>query len=297
MKTPAKTFIITIAILLLLAIGPLSALGIAENRYISLSFITGSASYSLSVIEDNLFYTKDLFQGIKPSQADYQVSFLDSTGSILSSALVYLAENNYYPFNSQISRIRLEKNGALVSEKQVSFCNLDGVCESCSGAGCTLVESSLSCADCPTGGSDNACDLVNDGICDPDCEGKDRDCPGCTGDCWYRDSTMQTTSCASDKKGIGCKAGQLCTGKYVYADDTGSLCCTGGKCLDSTVVVTPNPPGKIVDGSDLPVPPTDSAPPSEPAQAGQSLWLIPVIAAIALAILAYVMLRKPKAQR
>ncbi len=43
-------------------------------------------------------------------------------------------------------------------------CNLNGICEP------SLGENYFNCADCPSGSKDGVCDLIDDGICDPDCE-------------------------------------------------------------------------------------------------------------------------------
>jgi len=44
---------------------------------------------------------------------------------------------------------------------------------------CDVTETYHSCPqDCPSGGSDNYCDKVDDNICDPDCFDQDPDCEG-----------------------------------------------------------------------------------------------------------------------
>jgi hypothetical protein len=280
----AKQFLIILCLILLCA----SALA---ETYIYLD-IDPAGNADISVIESTLYYRQSLFKGFTPESGGFSIAFLDSGNTQISGGTAYPGENNLFSFDSRVASISVSQDAKLLSKKQLSFCNLNGICEPCRGPACTIIESSLSCADCPTGSSDYACDLANEGICDPDCDDKDKDCPGCTEDCWYKDSTMPTTACAADKNGEACAPGQLCTGEYVYADDTGSLCCTGGRCMDKTVVVTSVPKDNL---SETPSTPAEQ-PPSQ-TQKKSPLWLIPVIAIIALALSAYFLLRKPVVDR
>lgn len=278
----------------------LAASALAETyteTYIYLD-LDQSGDIELSVIDDTLYYKNSFFRGLSPETGGFSIAFLDIDNNMLLEGKAYPSENNLFPFDTRIALLKVSSMGQFLYERQISFCNLDGICEPCNGKDCSLIENSLTCADCPSGGNDYFCDLVNDGICDPDCNNKDADCPTCT-ECWYRDTTIPSISCAADKGGVACMPGQLCTGDYVYADDTGSLCCIDGECMDKTVTVP------IEGYDDTPKIPDESVPPGnkpqdkpgQDASKNQWLWLIPVIAAAVILVLAYFMLIKPKARK
>jgi hypothetical protein len=109
-----------------------------------------------------------------PESPDYTVRLLDLNSNALQEHDAYISENNVYDFDNGIQRIEIYQDGEFISGRQISFCNSNGICEPCSGPGCTLIENSLTCLDCPSGAEDYFCDLVQDGICDPDCEGHDK---------------------------------------------------------------------------------------------------------------------------
>ncbi len=293
-NTHLATMILSVFLLTALMASPAQG-----QNYIHLDFEESAGTYTLSVIGNNLFYKDLFFRGVMPESDDYRISLYDYQGNLLYEDRVYLGENNFYPFQPAISRITINDNdnSLIISDRQVSFCNYNSICEPCHIPDCTLIENSLTCADCPSGAIDYICDLANDGVCDPDCSGKDADCPGCEPDCWYKDSMIISTTCANDKGGISCTPGQLCTGEYVYADDTGSLCCTGGQCMDREVYVEPDKtmPGTTPSAPEKP----DQMPEEIKDSEGKSppLWLIPLIAIIAIILLAYFLLRKPEPDR
>lgn len=69
--------------------------------------------------------------------------------------------------------VAYDQNGNTFHSNPVTIkvlCNLNGVCEPDIG------ENYFNCRDCPSGSKDNVCDLVEDGICDPDCEPGYDDC-------------------------------------------------------------------------------------------------------------------------
>ena len=258
--------------------------------------ISETGQLSIKIIEPNLYNDLYFHNGITPQTSGFTIRFLDFGGNLIQEDTGYSGDrNNIYPFDDRLSRIMVLKDGTLLVDKSVSFCNNNGICEPCYGENCTLMENTYTCPDCPTGSADFACDLAKDGICDPDCGSHDEDCSGCTQNCWYNDSVMQYTSCAADMKGVICKPAQFCTGRFTYADDSGSLCCTAGRCINKTVVVSSNP-GKTTPGT--PTTPSTSGQPSEQTPGkNKTLWLIPVISVIALAILAYFLLRRPVVER
>ena len=112
--------------------------------------------------------------------------------------------------------------------QEVSFCNNDGTCQPCFEGLCSNIENHLTCpSDCPSGGSDNYCDLKLDGICDSDCSDYDFDCDECMDNiCLYDGMELQSISCSA-MGGNVCSAREICSGYETYADDVGMNCCIG----------------------------------------------------------------------
>ncbi|MEM3370531.1 MAG: hypothetical protein QXW00_00320 [Candidatus Woesearchaeota archaeon] len=132
--------------------------------------------------------------------------------NIMSDPPVSISSNNTLielkvPFFANADTIKIFKSGVeIFSFKTSNFCRVNGICEkyeseiSCpadcststptetnpinispSGCGnsvCDPTETYLSCPqDCKSGSRDGYCDMVKDGICDPDCApNKDPDC-------------------------------------------------------------------------------------------------------------------------
>lgn len=220
-----------------------------EATYLTMRFDAAGDTVSgvqLKVIEETLFQTDVLFVGEPPQDAGFTWRLSDAEGSVLIMGVAYPAFNNRVVFNHAAARLEILKGDSIAHSQRLSFCDSDGECEPCGERGsdnaCRLVENPLTCADCPSGGSDEYCDLFNDSVCDPDCDGLDADCPGCTPrTCYYRDSELERTSCAEDLGGEICDPLVTCTGRFEYADDSGSRCCVDGACF----FLTEMPPAPV----------------------------------------------------
>jgi len=117
-------------------------------------------------------------------------------------------------------RITITESGKKTAEKEINFCNNNGICEPCNDARCLSAENALLCADCGHNSDDNFCDLKKDGICDPDCVAKYY-CEECQTECLFE----EIETCES-KDGIICNPDERCDGEIVYADDS-EQCCIG----------------------------------------------------------------------
>lgn len=101
--------------------------------------------------------------------------------------------NLLLPYFANAGKIAIEKGGAVLLEIDVSMfsvCNENALCEgtetaeicpsdcTCGNGACDAPENYRLCSsDCASGSSDNYCDTLADGICDPDCSAQeDSDC-------------------------------------------------------------------------------------------------------------------------
>ncbi len=211
---------------------------LAGQNYLILSFdaqASDVSSISLQVIEQTEYHSGYFIKSEPPVDDDYTWRLSGSDGTILFQAKAYAGINNLAAYDARYARLELMEDGQVVHSQRIDFCDADGSCEPCGSQGpdgaCRLFENSLTCSDCPSGSSDNYCDLFRDGVCDPDCNSADADCKGCTAaTCYYRDTVVESVSCESDLYGEICEPGIPCTGKFVYADDSGSRCCVEGVC-------------------------------------------------------------------
>ncbi len=190
----------------------------------------------LYVSKPNVF-TEDLFHGGIP-QYDMYIAFFDRSGRMVDSYQLMTGTNDV-PFDPDVNTFKVfgkdfpEKGESanLLLEHSVEFCNDNGTCDSCQGPDCSLIENFLSCpSDCPSGSYDFYCDLQKDGICDPDCDGIDADCPDCEPFC-----AVDGASC-EDLGGTLCSADEDCVGGYFSSgildenDEPVTDCCIGGNC-------------------------------------------------------------------
>ncbi len=211
----------------------------APSKYLLLSFVESGGQVSvasLKVIEDTPFYEGVFIRSEPLPESGYSARLSDSSGKALLTASISPGVSNPLPFSPDVYRIEILFNSRQATSQRIEFCDRDDACEPCGNPGpdgsCRLVENSLTCADCQRGGADGVCDLFKDGVCDPDCNGLDSDCEGCTSAaCLSRDDEPSYTSCVADFDGEICQAGVECSGRLVYADDSGSLCCVGGICI------------------------------------------------------------------
>jgi|GEM_PF-6701673 len=72
-------------------------------------------------------------------------------------------------FDGSVVKIKLVSGSSVLAERDIRFCDSDGVCEPCQDPGCDLAESSFSCTDCSSASEDGVCAAITDGVCDPDC--------------------------------------------------------------------------------------------------------------------------------
>lgn len=180
---------------------------------------------TVHAFRDTVFYTDYFFTGF-PYETDLMLEAYDDNGELILEREVRSKRIilNYTP---NLSRVVLKSPEQTLDERIVSFCDEDGVCEPCLTRECTMYENAAVCSDCSSGSDDGYCDLADDGICDPDCNGIDADCSDCD-PCYYAYYNRERTLCAEDLRGIQCDLGEGClNGTFVYSDDSGSRCCTG----------------------------------------------------------------------
>ncbi|MFC1731648.1 hypothetical protein ACFL6I_15130 [candidate division KSB1 bacterium] len=185
----------------------------------------------ISVIEDSIYYLDEFVT--EEEITENNIVIKDSQGNMLQQTY----NTNYYilPFDEKSSIIEIYVKDNLVFSKTISFCNNNNLCEPCEGEECSLFENVLTCEDCTSGSPDFFCDLLNDGICDPDCNDQDADCSECpeTG-CFYKDQES-FLECEKNFKGKPCKTGEVCSGDTVITDDV-PVCCLA-ECITSVVEV------------------------------------------------------------
>jgi len=195
---------------------------------------------------DNPFYVQDVEAATQKygaySDTDRLV-FYDRQGNVLLDRPVPLQDvaSGYYG-NENVSRFYLGEEQSVIGslkifrgnevyyERKMNFCDKDGVCDACLGWPCDDAESFVTCTDCSSGSADGYCDLERDGICDPDCDDRDGDCPRCGSVCLYYD--MKDKGC-SDIGGTECNDEQDCMGgEFVYLNELMRYCCLGGRCFE-----------------------------------------------------------------
>ncbi len=175
-----------------------------------------------AVTSDSALHSIAFYGGVP--DGDYSMySLRDRTGTEIARGMMYAGTGTKLALPSGVASIMIS-SPSFSHEENISFCDFDGICEPCDS--CALRENSASCTDCPSGSKDSYCDFVEDGICDPDCSERDADCAGCKGTCLYADSRLPLTKC-TDVGGSPCEAGERCSGRWEYADDTGTRCCIG----------------------------------------------------------------------
>ncbi|MBI2657946.1 hypothetical protein HYX08_04605 [Candidatus Woesearchaeota archaeon] len=142
------------------------------------------------VLDVNQIIGSVTFNSISLREIDRAVKYTDNAGfmaktisfqnSEISSIYYNMPENKnyliYIPYNENAARIELYnlKNSKIMDIDVSSFAN------TCGNNFCEEHESHESCTkDCSSGGKDDFCDGLKDGICDPDCSTKtDEDCGG-----------------------------------------------------------------------------------------------------------------------
>lgn len=158
---------------------------------------TGTGEYSIKIISNTgsiLFDHK------------FDVSFVihregvDKNGNLYEEVvnLDYVDKIVRLPYFENADRIDLYRSNSLLLSQKIELCNRNNICEIDKG------ENFVSCpSDCKSGSSDNYCDKVLDGICDPDCsKDADIDCSCGDGICSERESPKTCpTDCSTGFKG------------------------------------------------------------------------------------------------
>jgi len=200
-------------------------LPISFAQIMQLTYDSDSQSFLISPQNYNQYYRYTDFRDDATFYPNLQLEMLGSNGSVLYKDFV--ADVDYYKVLPGFSGFRIIQDGKTIKTQNIILCNNNNICEPCDGPGCTIAESSIVCSDCPSGSSDLFCDLVRDGICDPDCENLDADCKGCD-PCYYSNMTCESVS------GTFCDWGEECVGGYFdkgLADpETDRQCCRIGSC-------------------------------------------------------------------
>ena len=260
-RTLSRSGAALVLLAILLALFSQAGLAAVPQAYLFLQFDAtpgGVSGVTVQMAEETVANDHLFLVSVPPEDRGYVWRVKDAEGAVLAGQSAYPDIWNNVLLDSSISSFEILKDGVVVHSQRLSFCDNDGTCEPCAERGpdnaCRLVESMLICADCPSGGNDGYCDLFQDGICDPDCHNKDMDCEGCTPDeCYYHDSDVLPLLCVEDLGGEVCQPGIVCTGRSVYADDSGTSCCVDGVCSHglSLPPSCSNLGGEICLGEDL----------------------------------------------
>ncbi len=136
-----------------------------------------------------------------------------------STITTYPTEHGLANINNGLDVISIEvyNNDVFVYEKNIEYCNFNGVCEPCDQENCEVSENALVCDDCSNDKKDMLCNPVTDSICDPDCfNNADKDCE-------------DMNSC-EDFSYITCKEREYCTGELLYIEELNELCCSEELC-------------------------------------------------------------------
>lgn len=188
---------------------------LASNLYVG----TNEEGLTILPFTYNQYYSDVLYVGGEPNQVSPLFTLLDQGSTITPSQ-----SGKQFAVYSDIDFGKTYSVEYANERYPITFCNNNGVCEPCDNGHCSLIENALSCPnDCHSGSSDNYCDLVQDGICDSDCEYYDFDCDTCINNVCITEE-KETSSCV-DIGGVFCN--KQCDGYFTYSDDAGMSCCIG----------------------------------------------------------------------
>ncbi|MFH1063789.1 MAG: hypothetical protein V1729_01775 [Candidatus Woesearchaeota archaeon] len=129
------------------------------------------------VLEQNAFGDSRFFHDQIEEDTSFKIELIDSSGNIILTIPVE-GYSSHLMFDDRISSIRLVSGETLTDKLDITFCDGDGVCEPCDEIACETSENVLTCADCKSGQNDLFCDVIEDGMCDPDCNSDPAD-PDC----------------------------------------------------------------------------------------------------------------------
>lgn len=180
----------------------------------------------LDVIENNSYYA-DYYANLPGKGLDYTFSFSDKDENLIYEAGPGFSTYSLIDYDKikNSSRITLKENSRILSERNLSFCNNNYLCEPCKSDDCVNFENELTCNDCRPSYDDGFCNIKNDNTCDPDCisgywYGGENENEGCAEenfleqDCSY----YHANEC---KKEEVCSRGEFSIGR------SGRVCCDG----------------------------------------------------------------------
>lgn len=140
------------------------------------------------VLDVNYIIGSVTFNSINLKEADRSIKFTDTSGFLVKTVsfensdigkIYYnMSENKkyilYVPYNADAARIEVYN----LKDSKVMDIDVSSFADTCGNSICEGHESYESCTrDCSSGGQDDFCDEMKDGICDPDCSVKtDADC-------------------------------------------------------------------------------------------------------------------------
>ncbi|MFH1440157.1 MAG: hypothetical protein ABIG89_06310 [Candidatus Woesearchaeota archaeon] len=163
-----------------------------KESYIAVSFDrTNDEIIGMNIFTDNPYYTgSDEWLIYFGETYDYDEEQIYSCRLLNKDIKVIRKIENVMDdfridFDKDIRFVEIYKNNVKIMSEEINFCNYNHQCEPCAGKDCLgnetiLLENYLTCPnDCESGKKDYYCDLVEDDICDPDCNDLDMDCELC----------------------------------------------------------------------------------------------------------------------
>ena len=207
---------------------------------------------TIKIIENNDYYDllySDLFNDVEEDNSIYRLKTFSN--DVVENDASPFPENFVYEMNLEVSRIQIININTLdvVFEKRFLLCNNNNVCEPCFddagllGKQCSVMESSLTCADCKNSGKDSYCQILHDNICDPDCNNLEAECVDeKTGKLINDQSSSASSSILLNEDEYFCQEfynGELCREGFeclVASSVVNDKVCCRGKCVDSFVL-------------------------------------------------------------
>ncbi|MEK6916112.1 MAG: hypothetical protein AABW92_00045, partial [Nanoarchaeota archaeon] len=187
----------------------------------------------MEVIQNTSYYSDYYNLQNEPSFPGYKYLFLNNQGKLLKEVSAQFSSYSLIPYTQEIqntTKIRITLNQKLLSEKEISSCNYNNVCEPCSTENCITYENELTCSDCLPSSEDGFCNVKDEGICDLDCVGYVYDEEPVTKTCYEEqfitneDIDLTGKSCADFSWQI-CDKNQKCEGDEIFLEHNNATCC------------------------------------------------------------------------
>ncbi|MBI4143471.1 hypothetical protein HY487_01150 [Candidatus Woesearchaeota archaeon] len=144
----------------------------AEKYFVlDVNYIIGSVTF-------NGISLKETDRAVKYDNSGFLVKTVSFDSSDIEKAYYNMSENKkyllYIPYDENAARIEVYN----LKSSKIMDIDVASFADTCSNSICEAHESYESCTkDCSSGGQDDFCDELKDGICDPDCSAKtDIDC-------------------------------------------------------------------------------------------------------------------------